>query len=104
MPHADLTVIPLGGPSPSVGAFIAEIQRHLASQDRVTWDMRAMGTTMEGSIEDLFAVAAELHSIPFEHGIPRVYSVLKVDERRDKTMSLQDKVDSVQRHVDAAGS
>ena len=103
MPHADLTVIPLGGPSPSVGEYIAAIQRHLAAQDRVSWEMRAMGTTMEGTTSDLFAVAAELHSIPFEHGIPRVYSILKLDERRDKRMSLQDKVDSVQRHVDAAG-
>ena len=102
MPHADLTVIPLGGPSPSVGAYIAEIQRHLASQDRVSWEMRAMGTTMEGSVDDLMAVAAKLHSIPFEHGIPRVYSILKLDERRDKQMSLQDKVDSVQRHVDSS--
>ena len=102
MPHAELTVIPLGGPSPSVGAFIAEIQKHLATEDRVKWEMSAMGTTMEGSVEDLFAVAAKLHSIPFEHGIPRVYSILKLDERRDKQMSMQDKVDSVQRHVDPA--
>jgi len=100
MPHAELTVIPLGGPSPSVGAYIAEIQKHLETEDRVKWELSAMGTAMEGSIEDLFAVAAKLHSIPFDHGIPRVYSILKLDERHDKDMSMRDKVDSVQRHVD----
>ena len=30
-------------------------------------------------------------------GIPRVYSVLKLDERRDREQTLEDKVDSVQR-------
>jgi uncharacterized protein YqgV (UPF0045/DUF77 family) len=35
--------------------------------------------------------------VPFELGIPRVYTVLKLDERRDKEQTLQDKVDSVQR-------
>ncbi len=102
MPHADLTVIPLGGPSPSVSTYIAEIQRRLEAQDRVAWRMGAMGTTMEGPLPDLVAIAAELHSIPFEHGIPRVYSILKLDERRDKTMSLDDKVKSVQDRVDAS--
>ncbi len=32
------------------------------------------------------AVAAQLHSIPFAQAIPRVYSILKLDERRDNQM------------------
>jgi uncharacterized protein YqgV (UPF0045/DUF77 family) len=35
--------------------------------------------------------------VPFELGIPRVYTVLKLDERRDREQTLQDKVASVQR-------
>ena len=35
--------------------------------------------------------------MPFELGLPRVYSVLKLDERRDKAQTLEDKVASVQR-------
>ena len=35
--------------------------------------------------------------MPFEQGIPRVYSVLKLDERRDKPgQTLDDKVRSVE--------
>ena len=33
--------------------------------------------------------------MPFELGIPRVYTVLKLDERRDKEQTLADKVESV---------
>jgi uncharacterized protein YqgV (UPF0045/DUF77 family) len=35
--------------------------------------------------------------VPFELGLPRVYTVLKLDERRDKDQTLEDKVASVQR-------
>jgi uncharacterized protein YqgV (UPF0045/DUF77 family) len=32
-------------------------------------------------------------------GIPRVYSILKLDERRDRDQSLADKVESVRRRL-----
>ena len=72
----------------------------LAEQDRVRYRMHAMGTSLEGSTEDILAVVAELHRVPFDHGIPRVYSVLKLDERRDKPdQTLDDKVRSVEKRL-----
>jgi len=41
--------------------------------------------------------------VPFELGLPRVYTVLKLDERRDKPQTLEDKVASVQRALEADG-
>ena len=39
----------------------------------------------------------ELHSVPFEQGVPRVYTVLKLDERRDRPgQTLDDKVQAVE--------
>src|SRR3954451_11257283 len=81
---ADLTVIGLGRSDPSAGEYIAEIQRRLAAQDKVGYELHAMGTSLEGSTEDILDVVAELHRVPFEMGLPRVYTVLKLDERRDK--------------------
>ena len=100
MATADLTVIALGRAEASASAYIAEIQRRLAAQDRVRYVMHAMGTSLEGSTADILAVVAELHAVPFEMGIPRVYSVLKLDERRDKEQTLSDKVASVERLLD----
>ena len=100
MATADLTVLALGRPDPSAGAYIAAIQRRLAAQDRVGYRMHAMGTSLEGSTEDILAIVGELHALPFEQGIPRVYTVLKLDERRDRPdQTLQDKVDSVERRL-----
>jgi uncharacterized protein (TIGR00106 family) len=98
---ADLTVIALGRAEASASAYIAEIQRRLAAQDRVRYEMHAMGTSLEGETADIFAVAAELHAVPFEMGIPRVYSILKLDERRDREQTLADKVESVRRRLES---
>ncbi len=57
----------------------------------------AMGTSLEGETADVLALVGELHAVPFELGVPRVYTVLKLDERRDKTQTFDDKVASVQR-------
>ena len=99
MATADLTVIALGRPDASASAYIAEIQRRLAAQDRVRYRLHAMGTSLEGSTADVLAVVAELHAVPFELGVPRVYTVLKLDERRDREQTLEDKVQSVRRRL-----
>jgi uncharacterized protein (TIGR00106 family) len=96
MATAELTVIGLGRANPSAGEYIAEIQRRLAAQDKVRYELHAMGTDLEGSTEDILEVVADLHRVPFEMGLPRVYTVLKLDERRDKQQSLADKVRSVE--------
>jgi uncharacterized protein (TIGR00106 family) len=97
MATADLTVIGLGRAEVSASRYIAEIQRRLAAQDRVRYALHAMGTSLEGSTADILAVVAELHAVPFELGLPRVYTVLKLDERRDREQSLEDKMASVER-------
>jgi uncharacterized protein (TIGR00106 family) len=100
MATADLTVLALGRQGASASEYIAEIQRRLRAQQRVKFNMHAMGTSLEGSTDDILAVVGELHAIPFDQGIPRVYTVLKLDERRDRPdQTLDDKVRSVEERL-----
>jgi uncharacterized protein (TIGR00106 family) len=99
---ADLTVIGLGA-EVSASRYIAEIQRRLAAQDRVRFRLHAMGTSLEGDTADVLALVGELHAVPFELGIPRVYTVLKLDERRDREQTLDDKVAAVERVLAEGG-
>jgi uncharacterized protein (TIGR00106 family) len=96
---ADLTVIPSGREGASVGEVIAEIERRLEGQDRVRFRMHAMGTSLEGSVEDILSVAGEMHAVPLELGLPRVYTILKLDDRRDVEQSLDDKEESVRERL-----
>ena len=100
MATADVSVIGLGSSDPSAGEYIAEMQRRLSTQQLVRYKLHAMGTELEGSTEDILTVVADLHRVPFEMGLPRVYTVLKLDERRDKAQTLEDKVRSVEERLE----
>jgi uncharacterized protein (TIGR00106 family) len=105
MATAEITVIGMGRPSASASEYIAEIQRRLAAQDKVRFEMHAMGTELEGDLDDILALVGEIHRVPLEMGLPRAYSVLKLDERTDRPgQTLADKVESVQRRLDAGGA
>lgn len=100
MATADLTVLALGRKELSASEYIAEIQRRLRGQERVRFKMHAMGTSLEGTTEDILAVVGELHAVPFDQGVQRVYTVLKLDERRDRPrQTLEDKVRSVEHRL-----
>jgi uncharacterized protein (TIGR00106 family) len=100
MATADLTVLALGREELSASEYIAEIQRRLRGQQRVRFQMHAMGTSLEGTTEDILAVVGELHAVPFDQGVQRVYTVLKLDERRDRPrQTLEDKVQSVEHRL-----
>ena len=97
MATADLSVLVLGRAQVGTSDYIAEIQRRLQRQERVRYRMHAMGTSLEGTVADILDVVAELHAVPFEQGAPRVYTVLKLDERTDRpAQTLDDKVRSVE--------
>jgi uncharacterized protein (TIGR00106 family) len=97
MATADLSVLVLGRAQVGTSDYIAEIQRRLQRQDRVRFRMHAMGTSLEGTVADILEVVGELHAVPFEQGAPRVYTVLKLDERQDRpAQTLDDKISAVE--------
>jgi uncharacterized protein (TIGR00106 family) len=97
MATADITIIGLRtGPDSHASEYIAEIQKRLAAQDKVAFQLHGMGTSLEGNADDIFALAAELHKLPFTLGVPRVYTVMKLDDPADRPeQTLADKVESV---------
>src|SRR5437588_2322341 len=101
MATADITILALGREGASASEYIAELQRRLSRPRAVRYRMHAMGTSLEGATADILRVVGELHAVPFELGIPRVYTVLKLDERRDKPdQTLDEKVRSVERRLE----
>jgi uncharacterized protein (TIGR00106 family) len=105
MATAEVSIIPSGKPGMSSSAYIAEMHRRLAQQDKVRFKLNAMGTELEGSAEDILEVVRWMHQLPFSIGCPRVYTVLKLDERADKPdQTLADKVRSVEEQMSHSGS
>ena len=95
MAMMEITVVPIGTGKTSASVYIAEIFKYLRKQKKLRYELNGMGTIISGKAEDLFKMAAILHKIPFSMGVKRVYTILKIDDRKDKKQLPIDKVDSV---------
>ena len=91
----ELTIIPVGTGNPSVGDFIADIEKALENEN-VPSTLTDMGTILEGTPEKLLEIASRLHEIPFQRGAARVITQIRIDDRRDKEIRLGDKTAAVQ--------
>jgi len=89
-----ISIIPMGTSTPSVGEFIADVQAFLLEND-CTFELNDMGTVIYGPPENLFLVAAKIHGLPFEKGAQRVVTNITVDDWRGRDRHPGDKKNSV---------
>ena len=89
-----ISVSPRGGPGVSLSRYVARALRALEASG-LKHQTHAMGTIIEGDPEQLFAVVQKMHEAAFGGDIQRVVTEIKLDDRRDKTATLDDKVASV---------
>jgi uncharacterized protein (TIGR00106 family) len=95
---AEISVIPIGTASPSVGRLIAAALRALDDYPGVQHELTAMGTTLTGELADVLAACGAMHTAILNAGAPRCYTIIKLDQRTDKSATPEEKVSSVLRH------
>jgi len=103
MAIAAMSTSALGGEGTSVSAWVAEALRILerrAPELGLKYELGPMFTTIEGPTSALFQVMEEMHEALFEAGAPRVSTLIKIDDRRDKQASMAGKVESVLAKLD----
>lgn len=93
----DITVIPVGTGTPSVSDYVAEIHRVLQKyDDRVKYQLTPMSTLIEGDLKSLLEIVQEVHEVPFQKGLQRVCTNIRIDDRRDKDNTMERKLQAVQ--------
>ncbi len=58
-----------------------------------------MFTTLEGDIAAIFDLVRRMQDAVFEAGAQRVATVIKIDDRRDRDVRMQDKVRAVEEQL-----
>lgn len=96
---ADLCIVPLGV-GVSVSPYIAACSRVLAEAGLET-RLHAYGTNIEGEWDTVFAAIRRCHEVLHEMGAPRISTNLRFGTRTDRPQTMDDKVRSVQRQLDA---
>ena len=91
---AELVVVPLGTGSPSLSSYVAGVEKLLATFNLKTM-LTPMGTVLEGELDEVLRAVRAVHEVPFQAGALRVSTTVKIDERRDKELSMDGKVRAV---------
>jgi len=93
---AHLSIVPLGTGSTSLSPFVAACEKELQLHgEGLKYELTAMGTIIEGDLDRILTVIRRLHEVPFEAGAVRVSTSIRIDDRRDKKGSIDQKVQSV---------
>ena len=90
-----LTIAPLGTGTPSVSRYVAGVERILRATT-LKHQLTAMGTIIEGDLDEILAVVRRMHEHPFTQGAVRVSTLLKIDDRRDREHTIAGKMASVE--------
>jgi uncharacterized protein (TIGR00106 family) len=94
---ADLCVVPMGV-GVSVSKYVTACENVLKAAGLKT-KLHAYGTNIEGDWDAVFAAIKRCHETVHEMGAPRITTTLKFGTRVDKSQTMEDKVNSVQKQL-----
>lgn len=90
MPMAEITIIPIGVGA-SVSDYVAKALK-IVERSGLKYRLTPTSTVVEGDLDELFRVMKEMHESPLRKGAPRVVTIIKIDDRRDKPITMEYKV------------
>ncbi|HVN38961.1 MAG TPA: MTH1187 family thiamine-binding protein [Myxococcota bacterium] len=99
MAIAAVSISPVGE-GVSVSRFVAAALRVAREEKRVRVRLDPMFTTLEGELDVVLALIRRMHEAVFEAGAVRVGTVIKIDDRRDRAASMEEKVQGVERQLE----
>ncbi|MBN2897179.1 MAG: MTH1187 family thiamine-binding protein [Clostridia bacterium] len=94
MAIVEFTIVPLGTGDTSISKYVAECHKILAAS-KLKYELTAMGTIVEGDLDEVLAIIMKMHEVPFTNKAKRVSTTIKIDDRRDKTATIENKVSAV---------
>ncbi len=95
MAIAEVSIIPLGTGSPSISQHVARALAVLRQEKDVKYELTSMGTIIEGDLETILEAVRRMHQTVFSEEVVRVVTTIKIDDRRDKPLTMSGKMKSL---------
>ncbi|MDR0912616.1 MAG: MTH1187 family thiamine-binding protein [Methanobrevibacter sp.] len=94
---ADIAILPIGIDGTELGDYVA-VAVETIKKSGIKYQLNAMGTLIESEfLDEIYSVIQNVQEAIFDMGINRVYTVIKIDDRRDKSnRTLEDKVNTIE--------
>lgn len=88
----EIAIDPIGTCSTSVGDVIASIVKALQSMG-LKVNVGPMGTSIElKNIDEVGEIIKVAHETAYRHGVKRIVSTVRIDDRRDKDETMEYKI------------
>lgn len=91
MAIVDISIVPIGTKNTSVSEFVRKSIK-LIKKSGLKYQVGAMGTTIEGDLSDIFELILQIHKAQIKMGAKRLLTTVKIDDRRDKKQTIEDKI------------
>ncbi len=100
MPLMEISIIPLGTQTPSVSHYVTEAVNLLKKEKEIKYTLVSMGTIIEAdTVEKLLEIAGKMHHAVLGSEVQRVVTTIKIDDRTDKNLSMNGKIQSVKEKI-----
>ena len=97
----EISVIPIGTQTPSGSSYVASCIRLLKKEEHIEYQVTSMGIIVQAqTLVKLLALVQKLHRKALSKDVKRVITTIKIDERRDKTYTMHEKLSSIMTKVD----
>lgn len=97
----DFAILPVGCDTTECKDYVtAAVQ--VVKDSGLNYQLTGMGTQIEAeNLKELYEVIADAQEAVFKIGVGRVYSVIKIDDRRDmENRTLDKKIETVEKMLD----
>jgi len=92
---AEIVVVPFTGGPGGLSHYVASVETTLRSFDLKVM-LTPMGTILEGEFDEVLKALRAAHEVPFSMGAMRVATSIRIDERRDRELTMSGKIRSVE--------
>ena len=97
---ADFSIIPIGHGESSVGRYVAAAVNSFKNVKGLDFEVTPMGTILGAkNLDTIFEAVRQAHEALMAKGVKRVESTLRIDDRRDKQRTMDDKVKAVKEYM-----
>ena len=100
MIHAEISIYPIGTGATSVSFYIAKGIEAIQNIKEIRYEINSMGTILESDdIDKIYESAKIIMEVVHNLGVNRVEVILKIDSRKDKQVKMEDKIESIKKHL-----
>jgi len=97
---AEFSIIPVGQTGSSVSRYVAAAINVLKNVKGLDFEVTPMGTILAAKdLDTIFEAVRQAHEAIIATGIKRVSSTLRIDDRRDKARTMDNKVKAVKEYM-----